>query len=384
MAKAQYLKVSYDFVDDEKGDVMLIIEAPKGRADEDNVKLVYDSREAMLYRNSEQIIQLPIVNKKTGDMLLDGRSSILVTEMDGEDIGDVYEAKLEIVSKLPAEGTQTKNKKIDIENSYDILQNKEGDIMFSVLERETEPDKPELVYDGGEHALLCRNSGHTVILDYINPDVRQSLAQAKEVLVAEHLKTDKKNFVREYMAAVNIVKRLPEEYGSLLSEHENETEDKNDFSLLNGHNDDPDKAGERVRRMLRQNPKEVQRVVQFYIDMANNGNAGAQYELANFYLEGLGVEKDEAKAKEWLQKAAQQGHKAAIELLDYREKNPIVITDERMFRRTEITCEKCGTIVKLDQSSSDKYNLSVCPKCGVYYKYICVEPPMDGGPDEWA
>jgi len=198
--------------------------------------------------------------------------------------------------------------KIDFENHYEIFQNKTGDIMFSVLERETEPDSPELVYDGGEHALLCRNSGHTVILDYINPDIRQPLSQAKEVLVAEHPKTDKKNFVREYTAVVKIVKRLPEEYDSLLSKHENETEEEYD--------DAPERAGERVRLMLKQDPKEAQRVVQFYTDMANDGNANAQYELANFYLEGIGVEKDEAKAKEWLQKAAGQGHKDAVELLN--------------------------------------------------------------------
>jgi hypothetical protein len=197
--------------------------------------------------------------------------------------------------------------KIDIENFYDILQNKTGDIMFSVLERETEPDSPELVYDGGQHALLNRNSGHTVILDYINPDVRQSLAQAKEVLIAEHLEDDKKNFVREYVAAVNIVKRLPEEYDSLLSKFDSPVSDEYD--------DAPERAGERVRLMLKQDPTEAKRVAQFYIDMANDGNAGAQYELANFYLEGIGVEKDVAKAKEWLQKAVQQGHREAIKLL---------------------------------------------------------------------
>jgi len=380
MAKVQYLKVSYDFVDDEKGDIMLIIEAPKGRADDDNAKLVYNSaaHEAMLYRNSEQIIQLPIISKRAREMLLDGRTILLVTEMDGDDISDVYEAKLEIAGKLPADasGTQTvNNKKIEIENQYEIFQNKTGDIMFSILERDGEPDSPEIVYDGGAHALLCRNNGHTVILDYINPDVRPSLTHGKEVLIAEHHKTDKKNFVREYTAVVNIVKRLPEEYELLLNEYANEKEE--------GHDDDPDKAGERIRRMLRKDPKEAQRVVQFYIDMANDGNVGAQYELAFLYLEGLGVEKDEAKAKEWFQKAAQQGHKDAAELLDYREKNPKVIHDHGMFPKTEMPCAQCGTIIKLGKEYVDKHNLSVCPKCGAYYEYIHSEK-FDGGPDEWA
>jgi len=312
MAKAQYLKVMYDFVNDEKGNLLLIIEAPSGRADDNNAKLVYDKEayEALLYRNSEQIIQLPIVSDEAHEMLLDGRSIILVTEMNGEDINDVYEAKLEF-SKISAA-----NKKIEFENSYDILQNKTGDIMFSVLEREGEPDNPKLVYNGGEHALLHRNGDHVVILDYINSDVRQPLKKTKEVLVAEHPKGEEKNFVREYTAAVKIVKRLPEEYDLLLSEHKEETEEgKLKYPIFDEHDDDPARAGERVRRILRQDPREAKRVVQFYTDMANDGNAAAQYELANFYLEGIGVTQDEAKAKECLQKAAKQGHQEAIKLL---------------------------------------------------------------------
>jgi len=315
MANAQYIKVMYDFVDDGKGDLMLIIEAPeKGRADDNNAKLVYDSgaSEALLYRNNEQIIQLPIVSDEAHKMLSDGRKILLVTEMNGDDISDVYEAKIEF-SKISAS-----NKKIEIENFYDILQNKDGDFMFSVLEREGEPDNPKLVYDGGDHALLHRNGGHVVILDYINPDVRQPLTKTKEVLIAEHSKKDKKNFVREYVAAVKVVKRLPEEYDLLISKHEEETEkDKFNSPDIDEYGDDntPERSGERVRLMLKQDPKEAKRVAQFYTDMANDGNPAAQYELANFYLEGIGVEKDKSKAKEWLEKAAKQGHKEAIKLL---------------------------------------------------------------------
>jgi len=120
------------------------------------------------------------------------------------------------------------------------------------------------------------------------------------------------------VAAVKIVKRLPEEYDLLISKHEEETEkDKFNSPDIVEYGDDntPEKSGERVRLMLKQDPKEAKRVVQFYTDMANDGNPAAQYELANFYLEGIGVEKDKSKAKEWLEKAAKQGHKEAIKLL---------------------------------------------------------------------
>jgi len=166
---------------------------------------------------------------------------------------------------------------------------------------------------------------------------------------------------------------------------QNKTKDKNDFSFINELNDDPAKAGERVRRMLLQNPREKERVAQFYTDLAEDGNANAQFELANFYLEGIGVPQDEAKAKEWLKKAAKQGHEEAIELLDYKDKNPIVITEQRMLPSTEITCEKCGTIIKLKKPLIiHGHALYVCPKCDVYHEYVYIEPQMDGGPDEWA
>jgi TPR repeat protein len=112
---------------------------------------------------------------------------------------------------------------------------------------------------------------------------------------------------------------MPEEYDLLISKHEEETEKgTSDYPDIDVPEDDdtPERSGKRVRQMLKQDPTEAKRVAQFYTDMANDGNANAQYELANFYLEGIGVEKNEAKAKELLQKAAKQGHKEATKLLD--------------------------------------------------------------------
>jgi lysine biosynthesis protein LysW len=258
---------------------------------------------------------------------------------------------------------------IDIENEYDVLNNKDGDIMFSVLERDGEPDNPRLVYDGGEHALLIRNGAHTVILDYINKDVRPMLAQTAEVLIGEHPKRDEKKFVRDYKAAVKIVKNLREEYGSVLKKLEDEEESEAD----------------RLIRLTMQDRREKQRVVLYYTELANGGNSNAQYQLARLYLEDIGEEKDRAAAMEWLRKSAKQGHGKAIELLDYEEKNSILITEKSMLPGTEITCTQCGTIIKLKNPLViHDHSLYVCPKCGVYYEYVCVEPPMDGGPDEWA
>ena len=44
---------------------------------------------------------------------------------------------------------------------------------------------------------------------------------------------------------------------------------------------------------------------------AEQGYPPAQYDLGNCYLNGLGVQKSQAEAVEWIRKAAVQGHEKA-------------------------------------------------------------------------
>lgn len=48
---------------------------------------------------------------------------------------------------------------------------------------------------------------------------------------------------------------------------------------------------------------------------AEQGDAEALYQIGNCYQNGEGVEPDIEKAIEWWQKAAEQGHKKASELI---------------------------------------------------------------------
>ena len=54
---------------------------------------------------------------------------------------------------------------------------------------------------------------------------------------------------------------------------------------------------------------------------AGEGDPDAQYELAYLYENGLGVPKDEAKALELYQQAADQGHPAAQDNIDAMNKS---------------------------------------------------------------
>ena len=48
------------------------------------------------------------------------------------------------------------------EGFYDILQNGAGDLLISIRARAGEPDHPQIVYDGGKHALLYRQHGFSM------------------------------------------------------------------------------------------------------------------------------------------------------------------------------------------------------------------------------
>jgi hypothetical protein len=97
--EAEYLLGIYDWIDNGAGELMLVLTAPAGTPDEENAQFVYDGfAEAMLVRNRGQIIYLPDVCQAVRNML-DKIKILLVTEMDGDDIADVYEVPIEILKK---------------------------------------------------------------------------------------------------------------------------------------------------------------------------------------------------------------------------------------------------------------------------------------------
>jgi hypothetical protein len=97
MAEKEEIRVSYEFVENNKNELILVMVKPDDEAaDDENAKLIYDGiSKAILVRNENQIIDIPVIPITVRKMfkILD---FILVTEMDGEDIDDVYEAKIQL------------------------------------------------------------------------------------------------------------------------------------------------------------------------------------------------------------------------------------------------------------------------------------------------
>lgn len=74
---------------------------------------------------------------------------------------------------------------IEEEKQYNILKNVSGDLLILIRARMDDAVKPQIVYDGGEHALLYRNQNNTVVLEYVHPEVRQDLKNITSVLIVE-------------------------------------------------------------------------------------------------------------------------------------------------------------------------------------------------------
>ena len=102
-----------------------------------------------------------------------------------------------------------------IEGQYSIFTNADQEIMLAIHSRENEPENSRIIYDGGDHALFYRNKEETVLLDYINFDVREKLQNTKTLIVVEFESQEENNTdiesepVRAYDVNLQMVKKLP-------------------------------------------------------------------------------------------------------------------------------------------------------------------------------
>ena len=95
---------------------------------------------------------------------------------------------------------------VEQEKKFDILRNPVGDLLIVIRARIDSEEKPTIIYDGGEHALLYRNENNTIVLDYIHPMVRENLTKSASVLVVE---AQGSAIIREYFVHVKVVKKIP-------------------------------------------------------------------------------------------------------------------------------------------------------------------------------
>ena len=96
------------------------------------------------------------------------------------------------------------------EKKFVVAEGDSGELYVFMNAKHDKPANPQLIYDGGDHAVFLRNKEQKVILDYIHPDIRQKLKNAKEVVVVETLLDNIKD---SYFVRMNTVEKIPVDWG---------------------------------------------------------------------------------------------------------------------------------------------------------------------------
>lgn len=128
----------------------------------------------------------------------------------------------------------------------------------------------------------------------------------------------------EAIRIVNDMENHNAEDGSLIQERAEQGDADYQYALsvcylhgMNGVEQDFDKAVKWSQRAAEQGQERAQQFLDYIADNNVVGlqESAGQFMLGTFYLHGIGIPPDGTKAKTWLEKAAEQGHELAQELL---------------------------------------------------------------------
>ena len=102
--------------------------------------------------------------------------------------------------------------KYETEDKYYIAESSNGELYVYINAKKDLPVRPQIIYDGHDHALFIRSPEESIILDYINPDARDKLRKARVVIVVETLVETIKD---AYIADMNIVEKTPVDWAQI-------------------------------------------------------------------------------------------------------------------------------------------------------------------------
>ena len=102
--------------------------------------------------------------------------------------------------------------KYTTEKKYLIAEDEQGALYIYIQAKHEQPSSPKIIYDGCDHAVFVRSKDENIILDYINPQVRDKLRKSREVIVVETLLENVKD---AYIADMNIVDKIPLDWGKI-------------------------------------------------------------------------------------------------------------------------------------------------------------------------
>lgn len=92
------------------------------------------------------------------------------------------------------------------ENNFIIAEGSGGELYFFLEAKSLRPSSPKIIYDGRDHAIFIRSPEEKIILDYINPDVRDKLRKSREIVMVETLLD---NIKESYYVGMQMVDNIP-------------------------------------------------------------------------------------------------------------------------------------------------------------------------------
>lgn len=102
--------------------------------------------------------------------------------------------------------------KYETEKQYFVAESTNGELYIYISAKAEAPLNPKIIYDGYDHALFLRNDEQKIILDYINPEVRDKLRKSQAVIIVE---TVLENIKDAYIADMNIVDKIPVDWSQI-------------------------------------------------------------------------------------------------------------------------------------------------------------------------
>ncbi len=92
------------------------------------------------------------------------------------------------------------------ENDYQVIITHEGTLVFLIKKREHEPEKPFILYDGGNHATFYRRENETILLDYLDEKVVPYMQNSEHVVVFE-LDDATEDVFRDYSVYIKHIRK---------------------------------------------------------------------------------------------------------------------------------------------------------------------------------
>lgn len=98
------------------------------------------------------------------------------------------------------------------EKKFVIAEGEGSELYFFIEAKKNHPDEPRIIYDGQDHAIFLRSPEEKIILDYIHPEIREQLRNAKRVIMVE---TILENIKESYYAEMQMVEKIPVDWSKI-------------------------------------------------------------------------------------------------------------------------------------------------------------------------